>query len=77
MEQSEVGEEDGRLELELDSLAAARARLLRWPLAIPASFSTASLAGSQPLPLLGLCSSVISRHKSMPSRAFQINLFFI
>ena len=32
------GEGDGALELELDSLAAARARLFRWPFAIPAFF---------------------------------------
>ena len=42
MEQREHpgGEGDGALELELDSLAAARARLFRWPFAIPAFFST-------------------------------------
>lgn len=76
-----LGRETGGWNWNWIPLAAARARLFRWPLAIPASFSTARLPGclravAVALPCSRLCSSVISRHKSLPSRDFEINLFF-
>ena len=74
------GEGDGALELELDSLARTP-----FPLAFCYSSLFLPLAGlnrvealpaAEPVPLRRPAppSSLISRHKSLPSRGFQINL---
>jgi hypothetical protein len=79
MEQREPGGEgDGGVGI---GIGFSRARLFRWPFAIPASFyrsrgGVEASPAAEPLPMRCPAprSPLISRHKSLPSRGFRINL---